>query len=93
VFPTGADSSHQNGPVERAHQTLGNAIRSLLTGSNLDAKFWPYTFYYHLQIKNALPQKGQQQLPHELIHGTKPNFSGLRTFGCRVWVRPPGQHC
>jgi hypothetical protein len=91
VFPTGANSSHQNGPVERAHQTLGNAIRSLLTGSNLDAKFWPNAFYYHLRIKNALPQAGQSQSPHEMLHGTKPNFNDLRTFGCRVWVRPPGQ--
>ena len=41
IFPTGADSSHQNGPVERAHCTVGDTVRALLTGANLDIKFWP----------------------------------------------------
>ena len=26
IYPTGADASRQNGPVERAHRTLGNTI-------------------------------------------------------------------
>jgi hypothetical protein len=57
IYPTGADSSHQNGPVERAHQTIGNALRTMLIGSNLDAHFWPYAFHAYLRIKNALPLK------------------------------------
>ena len=37
IRPTGADASNQNGPVERGHRTVANAIRALLTGANLDA--------------------------------------------------------
>jgi histone deacetylase 1/2 len=55
VFPTGADNSSQNGPVERGHRTLGNTIRALLTGANLPIKFWPYAFYHALRMSNALP--------------------------------------
>jgi hypothetical protein len=90
IRPTGADSSHQNGPVERAHQTIGNALRTMLIGANLDARFWPYAFHAYLRIKNALPFKDQSSSPDLLRTNVKPDFTALRTFGCRVWVRPPG---
>ena len=61
VFPTSADSSHQNGPVERAHRTVGDTVRALLTGANLDIKFWPYAFYHMLQISNSLPERGTDE--------------------------------
>ena len=44
IRPTGTDSSNQNGPVERCHQTTAKGIRSYLTGASLDVKFWPYSF-------------------------------------------------
>ena len=87
--PTGADNSRQNGPVERAHRTIGNMIRCLLHGAGLDAKFWPYAFYHALRLMNAIPQKKQGKSPTELASGRKEDFGLLRTFGCRVWVRPP----
>jgi hypothetical protein len=91
VQPTGAGSSHQNGPVERPHQTLGNALRAMLSGANLTAGFWPYAFQMLLRIKNSLPSSTQAQTPHELRYHTKAKLSDLRTFGCRVWVKPPGK--
>ena len=54
IRPTGADASHQNGPVERSHRYVGDAVRAFLSGANLDVKFWPYAFYHHLCISNAL---------------------------------------
>ena len=39
IHPTGTDSSHQNGPVERAHFVIGDHVRALLIGANLDIKF------------------------------------------------------
>jgi hypothetical protein len=92
IRPTGADSSHQNGPVERAHETIGDALRTLLNGSNLDPRFWPYAFYFFLRIKNALPGKDDSPSYYERLHdGAKADLANLRTFGCRVWVRPPGK--
>ena len=48
IFPTGADNSHQNGPVKQGHCTLASTIRTLLVGANLNIKFWPYRFYHAL---------------------------------------------
>ena len=57
---TGADNSHQNGPVEHGHDwcpcTLANTIWAPLIGANLDINFWPYAFYHTLRISNALPE-------------------------------------
>ena len=88
IRPTGADNSRQNGPVERAHRTIGNMIRSLIYGASLDMKFWPYAFYHSLRLLNAIPEKGRDKSPSELAYGMKDNFQKLKTFGCRVWVRP-----
>ena len=91
VRPTGADASNQNGPVERAHLTLANAVRAMLHGANLPIKFWPYAFHHYLRIKNSLPSRLQDLSPTEMATGKQDDFSGFRTFGCRVWVRPPGR--
>lgn len=90
IRPTGADSSHQNGPVERAHRTVADMIRTLLSGANLPIKFWPYAFHHALRIINALPRKGQTKSRTELATGKKENLRKFKTFGSRVWIRPPG---
>ena len=91
IRPTGADASNQNGPVERAHLTIGNGIRAMLHGANMDVRFWPYAFHHFLRIKNAIPSKDQSKSPYTLATGKVDDFTGFRTFGCRVWVRPPGR--
>ena len=37
--PAGTDSSHQNGPINRAHQVIGNHVCALFIGDNLGIKF------------------------------------------------------
>ena len=91
IKPTGADASHQNGPVKRGHQTIADMMRALLTGANLDIKFWPYAFYHSLRLCNAMPERSQALCPLELTTKQRENFHNLKTFGCRVWVRPPGK--
>jgi hypothetical protein len=90
VRPTGADASNQNGPVEWSHQTIGNALWSMLSGAGLDAKFWPYAFKHFLRITNALRSAGRDLLPYEMTQGRQDDFTRFLTFGARVWVRPPG---
>ena len=48
--PTGTDSSHQHRLVKRAHCVIGDHVRALLIGANLNTKFWPYFFFHHLRI-------------------------------------------
>ena len=91
ILPTGADSSHQNGPVERGHRTLANSMRALLSGANLPIKFWPYAFYHALRLSNAFPERGHTESPLMKATAKREDLSNFRTFGCRVWVRPPGR--
>ena len=88
IYPTGSDASFQN-PVERSHRSAAEAIRAMLVGANLPAKFWPYAFHHYLRIKNGLPSKSQSKSPIELTTGKREDLSNLKTFGCRVWSKPP----
>ena len=90
IYPTGADASHQNGPVERGHRSVLTFIKSLLIGAGLETKFWPYAFMHVLRIRNAIPGSMQVESPIKMSTGEKDNLKHLKTFGCRVWVRPPG---
>ena len=84
---TGPDSSHQNGPGECPHQTIGDALRAMLTGADLHRAFWPYPFYHFVRLYNFFPHGSRASSPHELCGGELPDLSKLRTFGCRVHVR------
>ncbi len=81
---TGPDSSHQNGPGERPHQTIGDALRSMLSGANLQPNFWPYAFYLY----NFVPHGDRPSSPFEMCGAPLPNLAKLRTFGCCIHVRP-----
>jgi hypothetical protein len=87
---TGADSSHQNGSVERGHSTIGNMMRTLLEGASLSRKFWPYAFSHALFIMNRIIHDGKESPPITICTGQRLSLASLRTFGCRVYVRLPG---
>lgn len=89
IRPTGANLSNQNGPVERAHLTVANAVQAMLTGANLPIKFWPYAFHHWLRINNSLPSRDQTSSPLQIGHNKSDDFTNFRTFGCQVWVCPP----
>ena len=78
-------------PRERAHCAVANSIRAMLLGANLDIKFWPYATHHYLRFKNVLPSRDQVTSPSKLATNNFDDFSGFRTFGCRVWIRPPGR--
>ena len=92
IHPTGTDSSHQNGPVERAHRVIGDHVRALLIGAQLDVKFWPYAFFRHLRINNAMAMNGQDSSRIFQATRMKEDFSGFCTFGYHTWIRPPVKH-
>ena len=85
---TGPDLSHENGPGERPHQTIGDALCSMLSGADLQASFWPYVFYHYVQIYDFVPHETPPSSPYEMCGTELPNLSKLRTFGCRMHVRP-----
>mmetsp|Transcript_17708 Transcript_17708/g.26862 ORF Transcript_17708/g.26862 Transcript_17708/m.26862 type:complete len:200 (-) Transcript_17708:2195-2794(-) len=64
----------------------------MLTGANMDIKCWPYAFHHWIRSDNALPSRDQEVSPNQMVTGkNKEDFSRFKTFGCRVWVRPPGR--
>ena len=91
IHPIGADASNQNGPVEQGHRSIVDTIRALLTGSGIDTKFWPYAFYHALSLHNALPTRASDRSPLTRATNIIEDLSNLCTFGCRVWVCPPGK--
>ena len=85
---TGPDASHQNGPGERPHQTIGDALRAMLSGADLKPNFWPYAFYHYIRLYNFVPHGNRPFSPYEMCGAPLPNLAKLRTFGCRIHVRP-----
>jgi hypothetical protein len=83
IYPTGADNSSQNGPVEQSHRTVSKGVKAILIGAGLDIN-------HILRIQNAIPGQGQLESPLKMSTGSKENLEILRVFGSRVWVRPPG---
>lgn len=88
VETTAADSSHQNGPGERPHQTIADGMRTMLAGAALPMKFWPYAFHHFLRIYNATVHADHDASPFEICSGSQPDLSLLRVFGCRVYALP-----
>ena len=88
---TGADASHQNGLVERSHQTIGNMLRSLLIGSDVPKNLWPYALHQCFFILNRILHDGKTAPPLTICSGTRCSLKGIRTFGCRVYVKLPGK--
>ena len=89
IEPTAPDSSSQNGPGERPHRTIKDALRTMLHGAGLDPHFWPYAFQHYLRLYNLVPHGNREKSAYEICTGRKPNLSQLRTFGCRVRIIPP----
>ena len=44
-----------------------------------------------MRMSNALPERHKANSPISLATGKQEDFTNIRTFGCQVWVRPPGQ--
>jgi hypothetical protein len=88
VETTAADSSHQNGPAECPHYTIANAVRAMLAGADLPAKFWPYCFQHYLRLYSLTPHVDKPASPYEICYGKKPDLSLLRVFACRVYALP-----
>lgn len=90
VLPTRVNASFQNGPVKHLHTAVVASIRALLFGAGLSDKIWPYAFLHVIFIRNALLHRNQTASPLFMTTGKKDDFKNLRTFGLRVFVRPPG---
>ena len=93
VQTTAADSSSQNGIVERPNETIGNMMRSSMHSAGLPGKYWSDILLQVVYIKNKLPHKHfkYKSTPQTEFTGILPDFSNLRIPGSLVTVRKPGR--
>ena len=88
---TGADASAQNGIIENPNKTFGQMMRCLLYSSELGPEYWTYALQHAVYIRNRLPHHSTSTTPYEALTGNKPDLSGLRIFGSRIYARKPGK--
>jgi hypothetical protein len=85
LHPTGTQTHHQNGLVERPIQTIDAVNQCMLWDGRLLVSYWPFAFTEYLAIKNAaLPCRGAAMSGDEKSSGKQTNLSRIHTFGCRV---------
>lgn len=83
-----ADTPQQNGVAERVNRSITEGVRSLLTASGLPHSLWGEAVATYSHVKNITPHRAiGGETPHKLFHGSIPDVSHLRVFGCRAWKR------
>ncbi|KAJ0787642.1 putative RNA-directed DNA polymerase [Helianthus annuus] len=73
----------QNGVAERKNRHLSEVARALLFHAHLPKRFWYDAYATAAFLINRLPsQILHHSSPYEVIFGSRPDYSILRTFGC-----------
>jgi IS30 family transposase len=85
----------QNGSAERNHRHNVEVCISLLAHASMPLKYWDEAFLAATYLINRLPTKVLDfSSPLEILFHERPNYVGLRTFGCTCWpnLRPFNTH-
>jgi hypothetical protein len=77
--------------VDRYIQTLEQTSRCLLLMAGLPHHFWGESMTTGCYILNRCITKGTpcRETPIQMLTGTAPNVSHMRTFGCEAWAKIP----
>ncbi|KAI3777237.1 hypothetical protein L1987_47035 [Smallanthus sonchifolius] len=85
-LPTPPGTPQLNGMSERRNRTLLNMVRSMMCRTNLPHSFWSYALITAARLANLAPTKKVDKTPYEIWHGSKPNLSYHRVWGCDAYV-------
>ena len=85
---TNAYSSASNGIAERSIQTSWNTMQCLRFGAGLPRKAWAELLRVAVRLHNLLPNIANPggKSPYEMLYGTPPDLSYLRTIGSKAYV-------
>ena len=77
----------QNGVAERTNRVLSERITAMLEESGLPKQFWEDCLAAFMHVWNDCPTSAlTKKTPFEVWHGSKPDFSHLRVWGCTAYV-------
>ena len=78
----------QNGLVERCNRSIANVAKTIMIQSGLPAEFWAHAVCTAAYTINRLSHKRLPggMTPYEAMHGTRPNISNMRVFGCHAEI-------
>lgn len=80
----------QNGVAERRNRTLVESARSMLQMAGLPHFYWKEAVATACYVQNCLfTGTMSHKTPYELWHGTKPDVTHLRIFGCPAYAFVP----
>lgn len=79
----------QNGRAEIANRHLNDRVRAMLFHYNLSKAFWADAIVYAAHLCNVKVIRRLGMTPYQAFHGTVPDVSSLRTFGCKVYAHVP----
>jgi hypothetical protein len=80
---------------ERKHRHIMKVGLSLLAHASMPLKYWDEAFLAGTYLINRIPTKDLDfSSPLEILFKEKPNYGGLRTFGCARWpnLKPFNTH-
>jgi hypothetical protein len=84
--PTVTEVYHQVGVSERCNRTYMELTRALLISANLAPLFWGEAIMFVNYLCNRMATKRLDRMtPYEVLHGKKPDLSGICVFGCKAW--------
>ena len=85
----------QAGKAERYVRTIEDGIQALLADAKLPPSFWGDAALTTQYLRNRLPTSTLpvNTTPYEIMHGSKPDLSHLRVWGCQCFPSiPPELH-
>lgn len=77
----------QNGVAERLNRTIMNKVRSMLSESGLELKFWAEAAATVVYLINRSPSSALEfKIPEEMWTSSTLDLSNLKRFGCLAYI-------